>query len=93
MLIDPSGNATVTIACSPKVLPAQTAVMLLAGREVVAESHPVISDTLTFVIKSAPTIQDDVVRLRVDGVDSMPFTSAGSPPQLAFDDGQRVTIA
>jgi hypothetical protein len=92
VVIGPNGNATVTIACSPKVLPAQTAVMLLAGREVVAESHPVTSDTLTFVIKNAPTIQDEFVRLRVDGVDSVPFKSAGVPPQLGFDDGQRVTI-
>jgi hypothetical protein len=33
-----------------------------------------------------------VVRLRVDGVDSVPFAELGDPPKLDFDPAQKVTI-
>lgn len=33
-----------------------------------------------------------IVRLRVDGIDSIPIKLTGSPPQLNFDDGQKVRV-
>jgi hypothetical protein len=33
------------------------------------------------------------VRLRVDGIDSVPATMQGTPPQLVFDPNQMVTVA
>lgn len=33
-----------------------------------------------------------IVRLRVDGIDSIPIKLTGSPPQLSFDDGQKVRV-
>lgn len=90
--IDGSGNATITVECSPQVLPSQTVMLLLADREVAAEPHPVATDTLSFVVSAAPQVTDELVRLRVDGVNSLPFISTGTPAQLAFDDNQRVTI-
>lgn len=91
-VIDGSGNATITVECSPQVLPQQSAVLLLADREVAAAAHPTATATLTFVVSDAPTVTDELVRLRVDGVNSLPFVSSGTPAQLVFDDSQRVTI-
>lgn len=88
----PSRTATITVDCSPKVLPKQSAVLLLADREVQAEKHDTAAGTLMFIVNKAPKIQDELVRLRVDGVTSLPFKSAGDPPQLFFDDSQRMTI-
>ena len=75
--------------------------MLLAGREVQAAARVAPSDRLTFVIQNAPIVSDELVYLRVGGVNSMPFRYIDvdkdgkriDPPQLAFDDAQRVTIA
>lgn len=33
-----------------------------------------------------------IVRLRVDGIDSIPIKLSGSPTQLSFDDGQKVRV-
>jgi hypothetical protein len=91
---DASGDVTLTISCSPQVRPAQRAVLLVGDREQVAEPHPVDTTTLQFVIRDAPVVSAAVVRLRVDGVDSLPFTRVAvpPPPHMAFDDAQRVTI-
>ena len=32
------------------------------------------------------------VRLRVDGVDSMPFVATGTPPKFSFDPNQSVKV-
>jgi hypothetical protein len=49
-----------------------------------------------FVVKKAPQVKDAPIRLRVDGVDSMPFERkygiTGNPLPLAFADNQKVTI-
>ena len=47
--------------------------------------------TLTFAIP-ATAAGTYILRLRVDGVDSMPITVSGSPPMLDFDANQRVTV-
>ena len=86
------GTATLTLTCSPQVLPKQNAALLLADREVAAQAHPTATDKLTFVVENAPAVADALVRVRVDGVDSLPFTITGSPPQPVFDDEQRVSI-
>ncbi len=86
------GTATLTLTCSPQVLPKQNAALLLADREVAAQAHPTATDKLTFVVENAPVVTDALVRVRVDGIDSLPFTITGSPPQPVFDNNQRVTI-
>ena len=47
--------------------------------------------TLTFLVAAAAKGKH-VVRLRVDGVDSLPIVRAGTPPVLQFDPNQTVTI-
>jgi len=89
-------NATLTLTCSPQVLIEQTATLLLPDREVIANAHPTNTDTLVFVIANAPIVTDLPVRLRIDGVDSMPFArtydSDGKPLPPVFADNQQVTI-
>lgn len=89
---DGDGDVTLTITCKPEVLPEQSAVLLLADREVAAEAHNVSTDQLTFVIRNAPLVENAVLRLRVDGVDSTPYERKDNPARLAFADNQKVTI-
>jgi hypothetical protein len=91
---DANNNVTLTLTCAPQVLPEQRVTLLVSDREVAAEPHAARTDTLQFKLESAPVIKEAVVRLRVDGVDSLPFKrqDAPPPPRLVFDDKQKVTI-
>jgi hypothetical protein len=91
---DASGTATLTITCSPEVRPSQRVAILLADREVAAAPHPSDTGTLQFAVDNAPVVGDAIVRLRVDGIDSLPFRRQETPPppRLVFDEAQRVTI-
>jgi hypothetical protein len=64
-------------------------VLLLGERDIPAQPHPTQTATLTFAIEDAPT-GEFVVRLRVDGVDSLPVQQA--PEGLIFDPNQKVKI-
>lgn len=90
---DAGGDVTLTITCTPRVRPAQRAIAVFADREVPAEPHGTTT-TLTFVVDDAPVVTGAVVRLRIDGVDSLPFRREPTPPppRFVFDDAQRVTI-
>jgi hypothetical protein len=92
---DISGNVTLTITCGPQVRPTQRVALLIADREVAAQAHPADTDTLQFTVENAPVVTAALVRLRIDGVDSLPFTrqEIPPPPRLAFDDNQKVTIS
>ena len=87
---DGSGNVTLTIRCKPQILPAQRVSLLIAGREVTAQPHLVKTDTLGFVIEKTPVVTNESLRLRIDGVDSLPFKHKEG--QLIFDEAQKVTI-
>jgi Pvc16 N-terminal domain len=83
------GDVTLGVTCRPEVRPEQAASLLLGGREIRAEPHPVGSATLTFeVVRARPG--QPWLRLRVDGVDSRLVDRTVSPP--VFDPTQRVTI-
>lgn len=92
---DVNGDATLTITCGPQVRSSQRAALLVGDREVAAQAHPADTATLQFTITSAPIVTGALVRLRVDGVDSLPFRRLAlpPPPHLAFDDVQKVTIS
>ena len=95
ILRDGGGDATLTLTASPVILRVQTATMLIADREIEAQSRTTDADPLQFNIPGAPEVTDAVVRLRVDGVDSIPFKRVDTPPptRFEFDDSQKVTIA
>jgi len=89
------GQVTLTATCRPQVRPNQLATLLLADREVPATVHPADTDTLQFAVENAPVVTAAVVRLRVDGIDSLPFSyrDPPQPPHPVFDDHQQVTIS
>jgi hypothetical protein len=92
---DLSGNVTLTVTCSPQVRPIQRAILLIADREAAAQAHPVDTDTLQCIVENAPVVTDALARLRIDGVDSLPFVRQAipPPPRLLFDANQKVTIS
>lgn len=89
---DGSGAVSLQVTCRPQVLPAQPAALLLADREIQAQALGVPSDTLTFDVENAPVLNGALVRLRVDGVDSMPFKYDEASRGFVFDDQQRISI-
>jgi len=82
-------RATLTLTCSPQVMPGQRAALLLGDREVLAEDHPIAANTLTFIIEQAP-VGSFFVRLRIDGIDSLLVDRSVTPP--TFDTTKEVII-
>ncbi|MEA3276255.1 MAG: DUF4255 domain-containing protein [Pseudomonadota bacterium] len=83
-----------TVTCTPQVLPEQRAVLLMGDREIMPSSVTTPADadsdtTLQFPVEGLDA-GDYVVRLRVDGVDSIPIDFTTSLPQ--FDSNQTVVI-
>jgi hypothetical protein len=89
---DPADDDKVilTLECKPHVWPEQRVVVLLGSSEVPARSHPDKTGSLTFDITGIP-FGEYLVRLRVDGVDSLPVQDYAATP-LTFDEKQKVTI-
>jgi hypothetical protein len=83
------GDVTLSVTCSPSVLPAQRASLLLGDREIQAAPRSNQTDMLEFAVTDAPP-GEHFIRLRVDGVDSLLVDRSTTPP--AFDESQKVTI-
>ena len=86
---DGQGDVTLNVTPEPQVLPIQHTALLLGEMEVVAEPRAKKADPLVFEIKNAPT-GEHLVRLRVDGVDSLFVDTTKTPP--VFDKNQTVKI-
>src|SRR6185369_5077871 len=84
-----AGDFTLTLTCSPEVLTEQRVSLLFGSREVPAPARTAPSGTLAFELTNV-TAGEYLVRLRVDGVDSLLVNYASTPP--VFDDTQKVTI-
>jgi len=88
---------TITLTCSPRILPDQEPHTLIVfgsqsiqPKAITSPANPQQPTTVTFdvpVVAAGPY----VVRLRVDGVDSLPVTITGA--QLDFDINQQVQVA
>ena len=76
---DSQGTATVELNVRPQVRLHQRAALIVAGLEVPAEPHPAATGTLTFKIPDAP-VGAHLVRVRVDGYDSLIVDRMSSPP-------------
>lgn len=86
---DVQGKATLNLTCSPQVLPAQRASLVLGESEVPAQPRTAKTSQLQFVVPAA-TAGERLVRLRIDGVESLLVNRSATPP--AFDATQKVTI-
>jgi hypothetical protein len=76
---DDDGVATVDLECRPAVRAQQRASLIVGAREVLADAHAEATESLTFRIADAP-IGTHLVRLRVDGFDSLLVDRTQSPP-------------
>jgi len=92
----PAGDVTLTVTCAPRLRDGQRVLLLFGDRQIPVETistpaDPTKPTALTFLVRAA--VQGTyVVRLRVDGVDSLPVVLAGAPPKPEFDPAQMVTI-
>lgn len=88
----------VTMTCAPRIRTGQerTVELMLGMAPVAITSITTPADTtqpttLRFTVPAAPA-GEYLVRLRVDGVDSMPVLVSGTPPRFEFDPAQKVRI-
>jgi hypothetical protein len=94
----PAGDIVVTLTCTPRLQPAQEArAFLIFGDQIIDPDsvttpiNPALPTTLVFTVRNV-VAGEYVVRLRVEGIDSLPAVFAGSPPVLQFDPLQKVNV-
>lgn len=90
---DGAGTATVTLTCRPMIRPEQEVFLLVLDRQVRAQPLGAASANVTFVIPDAPALTDALVRVRIDGVENLPFAFDAPTERFVFDDNQRWTIS
>ena len=93
------GDVQLTLTCTPRLQPEQEAhaSLIFGSRQVMPDSvvtpaDPTQPSTLVFTVPGVEA-GEYLVRLRVSGVDSLPIVTTGTPPTLAFDPQQKVTVA
>jgi hypothetical protein len=93
------GSIALTLTCAPRLTMEQQArALLLFGDEIVEPdsvtnpADPTQATQLTFTVPNVAA-GGYPVRLRVDGIDSIPAVFAGTPPTLQFDPQQKVIVA
>lgn len=93
------GNINLTVTCTPRLLPEQEAraTLIFGSRPVpptAITTPPDITQptTLDFTVTGVAA-GEYMVRLRVEGIDSLPITITGSPAKLDLDPLQKVTVA
>ncbi len=93
-----AGNINLTVTCTPRLLDTQASrTELIFGSQAIlptaitTPADPLQPTTLTFTI-SAVVTGDYIVRLRVEGIESLPVTISGAPAKLDFDAQQRVKV-
>lgn len=97
-LTAPAGDVTLTITCTPRLSPEASVRLLFGDRQIEPQTitnppltppDPPPPTELTFLVEGASP-GEYVLRLRVDGVDSLPF--ARTPSGMEFASDQKVTI-
>lgn len=91
-----AGTVNLAIACEPRLVAGQRVLLLFGDRQVEPQTmtmpaNPSQPTTVAFTVPNVVAGRY-LVRLRVDGVDSVPVVYAGTPPTPSFDPNQQVTI-
>jgi len=91
-----AGTVALTLTCAPRLIEHQRVQLIFGDRQVAPATIVTPADTaqpttLTFSVDDV-LAGTYVVRLRVDGVDSIPVTTSGTPPLLDFDPAQQVIV-
>jgi uncharacterized protein DUF4255 len=92
-----AGDVVLTVTCEPRIRAGQRVLLIFGDRQIKPDTMDNPADEtqpteLEFTVNDAEA-GAYVVRLRVDGVDSIPVVYSGTPPVAAFDPAQTVTIA
>jgi hypothetical protein len=92
----PAGYIALIVTCTPRIKKGQRIVLLFGESQFPVQTISTPADisqptTLKFFIPDAES-GTYVVRLRVDGADSLPIILEGTPPRLEYDPGQMVTV-
>jgi Pvc16 N-terminal domain len=91
-----AGTFVLTVKCEPRIADEQRVLLLFGSKQfdIASLNSPAditLPTTLTFEITETE-VKKHVVRLRVDGVDSIPVVIAGTPPLPTFDPDQMVAV-
>ena len=95
--VPPLWDAQITIDCEPNIAQDQRVLMILGNRQ--AKPSKIIPPAAAGQPTKVTFVMADVeggkhlVRLRVDGVDSIAVVLDGKPPVPSFDPAQQVTVA
>jgi hypothetical protein len=92
----PAGTLNLTLTCAPRVASGQRVLLVFGEQQIAPASTTNPADTtqpttLTFTVPGVAA-GSYVVRLRVDGADSIPVVYSGTPSVPAFDPAQKVTV-
>jgi hypothetical protein len=93
-----AGDIAVAVTCTPRLTSDQEArALLIFGNQMVepdSVDNPADTTQPTTLHFTVPGVLagDYVVRLRVEGIDSIPAVFAGTPPVLQFDMAQKVKV-
>ena len=92
----PAGTLNLTLTCEPRIVPGQRVLLIFGEQQIEPASLTNPADTtqpstLTFTVPGVAA-GSYLVRLRVDGADSIPVVYSGTPPVPAFDPAQKVTV-
>jgi hypothetical protein len=87
---------TLTITSAPRVRDDQRVLLVIGSEQVALDSitndpDETIPSAIDFIVPTLDT-GSYVVRLRVDGIDSIPVIRQGDPPMPAFDPDQMVQV-
>jgi hypothetical protein len=90
----PAGNVSITVTCAPQIRDGQRVTLLVGEREfepasVSTPANPTAETTLVFNT-TALAAGNHPLRLRVEGVDSIPVDFSVDPPQ--FDANQVISV-
>jgi hypothetical protein len=91
-----AGTFALTVTCAPRLVNGQAVLLLFGNKQIHPDSVATPADpsqpsTVNFTVQDA-TAGTYLVRLRVDGVDSIPVVYTGAPPLAGFDPAQQVTV-
>ncbi|MBG1267337.1 Pvc16 family protein [Nostoc sp. WHI] len=78
-----------TLTCRPRVLPEQRVMLLIDNYQLIS-NHTIPTNTLEFTLPTTLAPGEYLIRLRVDGIDSL--LVRGTPPKLEFDPNQKVSV-
>ena len=92
----PAGDLELSVTCRPRLRDGQRILLLFGDRQAAVDTlttpaDPAQPSTVTFRLTAVP-MGSYLVRLRVDGVDSLPVVLSGDPPRFDFDPALRVTV-